>query len=67
MPSVIRDDPYPGYNFQIVVEGVSDDGSSVAKGAEVVVTRYDRGIAYVRLWSEMSGELDEAGTRERSE
>lgn len=34
----------------------SDDGSAVAKGAEVVVTRYEKGIAYVRLWSEMSGE-----------
>jgi hypothetical protein len=40
----------------------SDDGTSVAKGAEVVVTRYDRGIAYVRLFSEMSGESDEART-----
>ena len=34
----------------------SDDRSAVAKGVEVVVTRYDKGIAYVRLWSEMSGE-----------
>jgi hypothetical protein len=34
----------------------SDDGSAVAKGVEVVVTRYEKGIAYVRLWSEMSGE-----------
>ncbi len=34
----------------------SDDGSAIAKGTEVVVTRYDKGIAYVRLWSEMSGE-----------
>jgi hypothetical protein len=34
----------------------SDDGSAVAKDAEVVVTRYEKGIAYVRLWSEMSGE-----------
>jgi hypothetical protein len=34
----------------------SDDGSAVAKGVEIVVTRYDKGIAYVRLWSEMSGE-----------
>jgi hypothetical protein len=34
----------------------SDDGSSIAKGTEVVVTRYEKGIAYVRLWSEMSGE-----------
>jgi hypothetical protein len=34
----------------------SDDGSAIAKGAEVVVTRYEKGIAYVRLWSEMSGD-----------
>jgi hypothetical protein len=34
----------------------SDDGSAIAKGTEVVVTRYDKGIAYVRLWSEMSGD-----------
>jgi hypothetical protein len=38
----------------------SEDGSAIAKGVEVVVTRYEKGIAYVRLWSEMSGELDEA-------
>lgn len=36
----------------------SDDGSAIAKGAEVVVTRYEKGIAYVRRWSEMSGEPD---------
>ena len=29
MPPVLRDDPYPGYNFEIVVTGVSDDGSAV--------------------------------------
>jgi membrane protein implicated in regulation of membrane protease activity len=33
-----------------------DDGSAIAKGTEVVVTRHEKGIAYVRLWSEMSGE-----------
>jgi hypothetical protein len=33
-----------------------DDGTAIAKGTEVVVTRYEKGIAYVRLWSEMSGE-----------
>ena len=38
----------------------TDNGGAIAKGTEVVVTRYDRGIAYVRLWSEMAGELDEA-------
>jgi len=37
----------------------SEDGSSIPKGTEVVVTRYERGLAYVRLWSEMSGEEDE--------
>ncbi len=34
----------------------SDGGGAIAKGMEVVVTRYEKGIAYVRLWSEMSGE-----------
>jgi len=34
----------------------SEDGSAIAKGTEIVVTRYEKGIAYVRLWSEMSGE-----------
>ncbi|HUO16911.1 MAG TPA: hypothetical protein VMX38_18145 [Verrucomicrobiae bacterium] len=38
----------------------SEEGSPIAKGTEVVVTRYEKGIAYVRLWSEMSGEEDEA-------
>jgi membrane protein implicated in regulation of membrane protease activity len=33
-----------------------EDGSAIVKGTEVVVTRYDRGIAYVRPWSEMAGE-----------
>ena len=33
----------------------SEDGSAIAKGTEVVVTRYEKGIAYVHLWSEMSG------------
>jgi len=42
----------------------SEDGSAIAKGTEVVVTRCEKGIAYVRLWSEMSGENDSetAGT-----
>jgi membrane protein implicated in regulation of membrane protease activity len=32
----------------------SEDGLAIPKGAEVVVTRYDRGIAYVRLWEELA-------------
>ena len=34
----------------------SDDGSRIAKGTEVVVTRYEKGIAYVRLWEELARE-----------
>ena len=33
----------------------AEDGAAIAKGSEVVVTRYEKGIAYVRLWEEMSG------------
>ena len=29
MPPVYRDDPYTGYNFEVVVNGVSDDGTAV--------------------------------------
>jgi len=41
----------------------SEDGSAMAKGTEVVVTRYEKGLAYVRLWSEMSGEEDEPAAK----
>jgi membrane protein implicated in regulation of membrane protease activity len=33
----------------------SDSGQAIARGSEVVVTRYDGGIAYVRLWEELAG------------
>jgi hypothetical protein len=33
----------------------SEGGLEISKGAEVVVTRYERGIAYVRPWDEISG------------
>ena len=33
----------------------SENGAPIPKGNEVVVTRYEKGIAYVRLWSELSG------------
>jgi membrane protein implicated in regulation of membrane protease activity len=38
----------------------SEDGKAIAKGSEVVVTRYERGIAYVRRWEEMTGEEQES-------
>lgn len=34
----------------------SENGSAIEKGTEIVVTRYEKGIAYVRRWEEMSGE-----------
>jgi len=34
----------------------SEDGTAIPKGTEVVVTRYDKGIAYVQLWEEMANE-----------
>ena len=34
----------------------SENGNALEKGAEIVVTRYDKGIAYVRLWEEMNNE-----------
>lgn len=34
----------------------SEDGTAIAKGTEVVVTRYEKGIAYVRLWEEMAND-----------
>lgn len=34
----------------------SDSGAALARGSEVVVLRYEQGIAYVRAWEELSGE-----------
>ena len=36
----------------------SENGSAIEKGAEIVVTRYEKGIAYVQLWEEMNEELE---------
>jgi membrane protein implicated in regulation of membrane protease activity len=32
----------------------SEDGAELARGTEVIVTRYEHGIAYVRRWEEMA-------------
>ncbi len=40
----------------------SEDGAAIPKGAEVMVTRYEKGIAYVRPWEDVLG-----GTRSRKE
>jgi membrane protein implicated in regulation of membrane protease activity len=36
------------------VSARSDDGLAIARDAEVVVTRYERGIAYVRTWDALT-------------
>jgi hypothetical protein len=36
----------------------SDSGDDITLGEEVVVTRYDRGVAWVRRWEELA---DKAG------
>lgn len=44
----------------------SEDGTAIAKGCEVVVTRYERGIAYVRRWDEITGEMQDSSSSTRS-
>jgi membrane protein implicated in regulation of membrane protease activity len=40
----------------------SEDGGAIAKGAEVIVTRYEKGIAYVRAWEDpMDAEFRKLG------
>jgi membrane protein implicated in regulation of membrane protease activity len=36
----------------------AESGTAIPKGTEVVVTRYEKGIAYVRAWDELTGEMD---------
>lgn len=33
-----------------------EEGAAIGRGLEVVVTRYEKGIAYVRPWEELAGE-----------
>jgi hypothetical protein len=33
----------------------SEDGTVIEKGAEVVITKYERGVGYVRRWSDLTG------------
>jgi membrane protein implicated in regulation of membrane protease activity len=34
----------------------SEDGAMVARNTEVVVTRFEKGVAYVRRWEDLAGE-----------
>jgi hypothetical protein len=45
----------------------SDDGTAIPKGTEVVVQRYEKGIAYVRRWEDMEQEDRSQKTEDRSQ
>ena len=45
----------------------SENGTAIAKGTEVVVTRYEKGLAYVRPWEELERELDDRASGVGSE
>jgi membrane protein implicated in regulation of membrane protease activity len=34
----------------------SDDGGAIGKGVEIVIVRYEKGLAYVRTWADLSSE-----------
>jgi membrane protein implicated in regulation of membrane protease activity len=36
----------------------SENGAAIPKGTEVIVTRFEKGIAYVRPWEDFTGELE---------
>jgi len=37
----------------------SEEGIAIPKGAEVMVTRYEKGLAYVRRWEDPLGDSDD--------
>jgi membrane protein implicated in regulation of membrane protease activity len=38
----------------------AESGAAIQKGVEVVVTRYEKGIAYVRAWDELTGDTQQS-------
>jgi membrane protein implicated in regulation of membrane protease activity len=44
----------------------TENGTAISKGIEVVVKRYEKGIAYVQLWSELAGEDEAHASAENS-
>ncbi len=44
----------------------SGDEEPIERGAEVVVTRYEKGIAYVRLWDAIADETQHVADKESS-
>lgn len=44
----------------------SEDGRAIPKGAEVIVTRYEKGIAWVRPWEDPLAEPESQNRQEKS-
>jgi phage tail-like protein len=47
MPAVVRDDPYPGYNFRVTLTGIAEDGA-VALFSEVSNIEAELGVIEYR-------------------
>jgi hypothetical protein len=44
----------------------SEDGSEIPRNTEVVVTRYEKGIGYVRRWTELTGDAEDSTDKEKN-
>jgi membrane protein implicated in regulation of membrane protease activity len=44
-----------------VTGACSENGTSIDKGVEVVITRYEKGLAYVRTWADMAAGPESPG------
>jgi hypothetical protein len=44
----------------------SEDGAAIPKGAEVIVTRYEKGIAYVRPFEDILGEEESRDSKDET-
>jgi len=47
---------YSRHGARRAIAARSEDGTGIPRDTEVVVTRFEKGIAYVRLWDEMRGD-----------
>jgi hypothetical protein len=45
---------FPQQGARKAVGARSENGTAIPKGTEVVITRYEKGIAYVRRWDELA-------------
>jgi membrane protein implicated in regulation of membrane protease activity len=46
---------FPRDGGRVSAPARSEDGKPIGKGTEVVITRYEKGVAYVKKWDELAG------------